>query len=69
MPPIMNSSTKGETPMNQLCDSCQTPLTDDVDIYIWAKGDEERTICEECHSWEENSFRTQGWVEQGDEDE
>ena len=55
--------------MNQLCDSCQTPLTDDVDIYIWAKGDEERTICEECHSWEENTFRTQGWVEQGDEDE
>jgi hypothetical protein len=55
-----------------VCDSpdCDQILHKNICIYIWEKEStgEELTVCESCHQ-DMSSWRTDGWVEQGDDDE
>ncbi len=57
--------------MNQyetLCDNeCGQVLHDNISIFVWNKGEEERTICEYCHCDIEDEMRADGWSEQGDD--
>ena len=57
---------------SQVCDSpdCDQILHQDISIFCWEKEStgEELTVCESCHQ-DMSSWRADGWVEQGDEDE
>ena len=52
-----------------LCDNkCGEVLNENLFVFIWSKGEEERTICEYCHFDIEDEMRADGWTEQGDDD-
>ena len=70
---ILNSSDAIK-PMDNMysavCDTCPQVLTEDVHIFIWEKGEEEKTICSNCNDDLYHELKADGWkVDQDDMEE
>jgi hypothetical protein len=51
------------------CGNCGVPLDDDMHIFCFSRGDEEKTFCKECGDDCHKDLKADGWIRDDDEED